>query len=35
VFQALKENNCPPRLLSAINISFAVEGKIKTFYDKN
>jgi hypothetical protein len=34
VFQALKENNCKPRLLYPAKLSLIIKGKIKTFYDK-
>jgi hypothetical protein len=31
---ALKEDKCQPRLLHPAKLSFIIEGKIKTFYDK-
>jgi hypothetical protein len=34
IFQALKENNCQPRLLWAAKLSFITEGGIKIFQDK-
>jgi hypothetical protein len=34
VFEALKENNCQPRLLFLAKLSFIIEGEIKTFCDK-
>jgi hypothetical protein len=30
-FQALKENNCQPRLLCPAKLSFIIEGEIKNF----
>jgi hypothetical protein len=33
-FQALKENNCHPRLLYPTTLSFIIEGEIKTSHDK-
>jgi hypothetical protein len=33
-FQALKENNCKPRLFYSAKLSFIIEGEIKTFHDK-
>jgi hypothetical protein len=35
VFQALKENNCQPRLVYPAKLSFIIEGKTKSFHDKN
>jgi hypothetical protein len=34
VFQTLKENNCKPRLHYLAELSFIIEGEIKTFHDK-
>jgi hypothetical protein len=34
VFQALKENVCPPRLCYLAKLSFKGEREIKTFHDE-
>jgi hypothetical protein len=34
VLQALKEDNCQPRLLYPAKIAFIIEGEIKTFLDR-
>jgi hypothetical protein len=34
IFQAMKENNCQPRLLYSVESSFIIEGEIKTLYVK-
>jgi hypothetical protein len=34
IFQSLTENNCQPRLLYPANVSSTIEGKQKTFHDK-
>jgi hypothetical protein len=34
IIQALKENNCQPRLVYAAKLSFLIEGEIKTFHNK-
>jgi hypothetical protein len=34
VLQALKENNCKPRLIYLAKLSFMTEGEIKTYHDK-
>jgi hypothetical protein len=34
VFQALNKNNCQPRLLYLTKLSFIIEGKMKSFHDK-
>jgi hypothetical protein len=33
VFQALKQNNCQPRLLYPVRLSFKTKEKIKTFHE--
>jgi hypothetical protein len=35
VFEALKQYNCQPRLLSPAKSSFKIEGEIKTFHYKH
>jgi hypothetical protein len=35
VFQALKDNNCQPRLLYPAKLSFRIKEEIKTFKDKH
>jgi hypothetical protein len=32
--QALKENNCQPRLIYPAKLPFLIEGEIKTFHNK-
>jgi hypothetical protein len=34
VFQALKGNNCHPRLVYTAKILFIIEGEIKIFHSK-
>jgi hypothetical protein len=34
IFQALKENNCQPRLVYSAKQSFLIQGEIKTFNNK-
>jgi hypothetical protein len=34
IVQALKENNCQPRLVYPAKLSFLIEGESKTFYNK-
>jgi hypothetical protein len=34
IIQALKENNCQPRLVYLAKLSFLIEGESKTFHNK-
>jgi hypothetical protein len=34
IIQALKESNCQSRLVYPAKLSFLIEGKIKTFHNK-
>jgi hypothetical protein len=34
IFQALKENNCQPRLVYLAKLCFLIEGEMKTFHSK-
>jgi hypothetical protein len=34
IIQALKENNCQPRLVNPVKLSFLTEGETKTFHNK-
>jgi hypothetical protein len=35
IIQSLKESNCQPRLVYPAKLSFLIEGKIKTFHNKD
>jgi hypothetical protein len=34
IIQALKESNCQPRFVCPAELSFLIEGEIKTFHNK-